>query len=197
MKRIIISTLSFLLSINLLGQLKQGSFVISGSSDISFSYTSSNISYDGNKIVETNNTQFNIKPMVGYFLIDDLSAGLFTNFGFASATQVDDSKLTTNNFSIGPFVRYYFDAGKVKPFGHLDFGYASYEEPNFEDREKIYSYVGYAINAGAGGAFFISKNLSIDALLTYRYLSFSYKEDAKLKISSGGIYFQVGISAFF
>jgi hypothetical protein len=76
-------------------QTEQGGWLVGATSDLGFSSTS----YDGGG---DNQTAFGIGGQAGYFLMDNLVAGL--NVGLSSSKQGDAKGSTT---SIGPFARYY------------------------------------------------------------------------------------------
>ncbi|WP_424961873.1 hypothetical protein [Ekhidna sp.] len=77
-------------------QTDRGKWLIGASSSLGYSSTS----YDEPGLDKT--TSFNIEGVAGYFVIDNLAAGL--NIGYDKEKQGDDGNTTT---LIGPFVRYY------------------------------------------------------------------------------------------
>ncbi|MEQ9465854.1 MAG: hypothetical protein RLN88_00500 [Ekhidna sp.] len=76
-------------------QIEKGGWLIGPNSNLGFSSTS----FDGSG---DNVTSFNIGGKAGYFLIDNLVAGV--NVGFSSVKQGDSKSTSTQ---IGPFARYY------------------------------------------------------------------------------------------
>lgn len=108
-----------------------------------------------------NNTQIGFTPSAGLFLADNFAAG--ANLGF-NYSKFGDTKSTT--FNIGPFVRYYFttESQVVRPVLQGNFNFLT-------TRQKInnVSTTNTGINyfAGGGAAMFISKQVSIDALIGY------------------------------
>lgn len=78
-------------------QTDEGGWVVGGSSNLSFSSTS----IDG---ADDNLNVFNIETRAGYFLMDNLAAGL--NIGFSSTKQGDSE---FKQSAIGPWARYYFN----------------------------------------------------------------------------------------
>lgn len=78
-------------------QVDKGRTLIGGSTNLSFSTQST----DG---VDDNFNTFNLDFRGGYFVVDNLVAGL--NLGFTKFTQGDDEFSITG---IGPFARYYMN----------------------------------------------------------------------------------------
>lgn len=131
-----------------------------------------------------NNTQIAFTPNAGIFIVDNLAFG--GNFSL-SYSKSGNNKYTT--FGIGPFLRYYFttETQAVRPIVHGSFNFLS-------NKQKIGSLSstnsGTNFFVGGGAAMFISKNVSIDALMGYdrtKYKNFS---------GSGGFAFNVGFQVY-
>lgn len=97
-------------------QTEQGGWLVGANSNLSFTSTSA----DG---IDDNQSNFNLSVQGGYFLADNLAAGL--RLGFFSS-KLGDNKSTST--SIGPFARYYvngeffFGASFVAVSSKLDNG---------------------------------------------------------------------------
>lgn len=131
-----------------------------------------------------NNTQIAFTPNAGVFLVDNLAFG--GNFSL-SYSKSGNNKYTS--FGVGPFVRYYFttESQAVRPIIHGSFNYLS-------TKQKIINVsstnTGSNFFIGGGAAMFISKNVSIDALMGYdrtKYKNFD---------GSGGFAFNVGFQVY-
>jgi len=131
-----------------------------------------------------NNTQIAFTPNAGVFLVDNLAFG--GNFAL-SYSKSGNNKYTS--FGIGPFVRYYFttESQSIRPIIHGSFNYLS-------TKQKIVNVsstnTGTNFFIGGGAAMFISKNVSIDALMGYdrtKYKNFD---------GSGGFAFNVGFQVY-
>jgi len=131
-----------------------------------------------------NNTQIAFTPNAGIFITD--------NFAFGGNIAVSYSKSGNNKytaFGIGPFMRYYFttETQAVRPILHGSFNFLS-------NKQKIGSLSstnsGTNFFVGGGAAMFISKNVSIDALMGYdrtKYKNFN---------GSGGFAFNIGFQVY-
>lgn len=79
-------------------------------------YTSGSDTYNEHKA-----RAFSLIPKGGYFIIDNLSAGLEFLFARSSNRHVDsEGKVTMTSFAAGPWVRYYYPLEKVYPFAELE-----------------------------------------------------------------------------
>lgn len=131
------------------------------------------------------NTEINFSPSAGAFVINNLAVGgnLLIDYNKLGATK-------TTSFGIGPFVRYYFrqDNNNVAPILHTSFNFLSAKTTasGFDDIKTN----GINFFFGGGAAFFLSQNVSIDALAGYDYSKF---KDAE---SSSGFKLSVGFQVY-
>ncbi len=131
-----------------------------------------------------NNTQIAFTPNAGLFIVENLAFG--GNFSLAY-TKSGNNKYTT--FGIGPFLRYYFttESQAVRPVIHGSFNFLSNKQ-KIGNLSSTTSGTNFFI--GGGAAMFISKNVSIDALMGYdrtKYKNFS---------GSGGFAFNIGFQVY-
>jgi len=131
-----------------------------------------------------NNTQIGFTPGAGIFAIENLAIGGNISLSYSKS---GNTKYTV--FGIGPFVRYYFttETQTVRPILHGSFNYLS-------TKNKIGNIsstnTGTNFFVGGGAAAFISKSVSIDALMGYdrtKYKNFN---------GSGGFAFNVGFQVY-
>jgi len=177
-------------SMGAFAQTEKGKFIFSGASELSFSSMTSQMEYDGKDIGDDHKvTSFNIKPAVGYFVMDNLSLGL--NFDYESEKYENDKNKT---FMVGPMARYYFGSSKFKPYVHADlmFGSMKNEGENYE-----INYNASAWDLGAGVAIFLNDYISIDLGLGYASFTAVNDDDDKAKLKTKGVAFNGGFSVFF
>ncbi len=149
----------------------------------------------------SNNSSYSISPTIGYFLIDNLVAGAGLSFfgaktnrrtEFFDATldfmSIVDSESRSRGVLITPFVRYYFNTGKIKPYIDASIGYGNARGrlesitivngvgTTFDGTSKN-STTRYSVTGGA--SIFLSKDVSIDTGVRYN------KGDSKSESSSG------------
>lgn len=116
MKLLKIATLALcFISITTFGQTEKGSFFMGASSDLNFRSYTLEIGAGSVK-----NTQFNISPSAGYFVIDDLAAGLGFNYSHSKSGDVK-----ANSFAIVPALKYYFLEGKTRVFAHANYSFGT------------------------------------------------------------------------
>ncbi|MBI3138772.1 MAG: hypothetical protein HYZ15_09325 [Sphingobacteriales bacterium] len=131
-----------------------------------------------------NNTAISFTPNAGVFVVDNLAVG--GNFSL-SYSKVGNTKNTF--FGVGPFARYYFttETQAVRPLVH---GAINFTSQKYKNNLGSTTLSGLNYFVGGGAAFFISKNVSVDALLGY--------DHTKLKdfSGSGGFAFNVGFQVY-
>lgn len=131
-----------------------------------------------------NNTQIAFTPNAGIFITDNLAFGGNLSLSYSKS---GNNKYTS--FGIGPFMRYYFttESQAVRPILHGSFNFLS-------NKQKIGSLSstnsGTNFFVGGGAAMFISKNVSIDALMGYDRTKF------KNFNGSGGFAFNIGFQVY-
>lgn len=163
MKKALLSTLVILtLHSSLHAQLTKSSWIIGGS--LGFSSSTTPASY-GN----FNYTVVSIAPKAGYFLIDRLAAGLTVNTSFTHSHYDNmiyyPSTYHSNQYGVGPFVRYYFLPAQ-KPANILleisdQYTWISASQ---QANSHLNSY-GFA----AGPAFFLNPSVALECTLGYTW----------------------------
>lgn len=131
----------------------------------------------------------------GYFVANNFSIGLNLNTHYFKAEE-DELEFKRSIFLIGPDVRYYLPVKQnlsVALHGGLEFGKLNQE---FDNIDLDYNVL--RLGLGAGIAYFISPNVSLDAGLGYDFMKLNLEiqgEDSDTKFS--GLTVQLGFSLFF
>lgn len=219
----ILALFVFILSEPLTAQVEKGKILVGAKSDFSafFKNTKDEITVDGNTTEHDGPTtnQFGLTPTVGYFFADGFAGGLFMDLGISNQKRdevledgtTESLKNNSTSFSMGPFLRYYLDMEKVKPFAHLQVGFGSsnlkYDMVDYdfsdplnpkvviEEHELKYGLSSWEI--GAGAAFFITNSVAIDVMLGYNSNTRKRKyedSDNENKTRTGGFGLDVGFS---
>jgi hypothetical protein len=162
-------------------QTNQGNLLIGLSSDIfDLGYTTSKTKSDADGSEDpTNNFNINFHPKMGYFLIDNLVAGLDLSVGLSNyKTGSDEDKFNTTTLSAGPFVRYYIPTSKVLPFFELG-GSLGTQITKFEFSQEVDKYKTgiLSFGAGIGLAVPLGEKVMVDFLAGYRSATYKAKED--------------------
>ena len=127
----------------------------------------------------TDNSEFSFRPSAGYFFVNNFAAGAEFLLSFS---KFGDRK--TNSVGVGPFARYYFTKNpNFKPMVHASFNVAS--ESSKENNIKTTNTV-TSLFLGGGGAFFINRNVAIEALAGYNRSKFENFDP------EGGFLFRIG-----
>lgn len=106
MKKILFLALSAICYQVSTAQIKKSNWLLGGNVNFSSSKTDG-----GPGIVEIRETNFNFQPNIGYFFSDKLAGGLrlsYMNDRVKSNSSTINNTLKFQNFSGGPFLRYYF-----------------------------------------------------------------------------------------
>ena len=142
-------------------------------------------------------TSFNLLPKVGYYVMDNLVAGLELLVSGYMEKDVDDGdKDGESVIGIGPFVRYYYPLDKVYPFAELEALFGSYKETWGED---IYKEGLVMIGGGLGVAVPLGEKVTFDALAGYTHVSWKQKDVVEGEAStylSGGFGLRFGFSIY-
>ncbi len=135
-----------------------------------------------------NYSSYSISPTIGYFLVDHLVVGAGVNFSGFKATGSSPSEFPSESESKGrgisfaPFVRYYFNTGRIKPYLGGSVGFGSNKSrnestiiingvANFAENERKQRSMEYTSKGGV--AIFLTKNISVDTGVQYNNSTFN------------------------
>jgi hypothetical protein len=142
-------------------------------------------------------TSWNLLPKAGYFVMDNLVAGLELMVSGYMDKDVDDGdKDGESQFGIGPFVRYYYPLKKVYPYAEVEAMFGSYKETWLEDVHKE-GLVMFGV--GLGVAVPLGDKITFDALAGYSHVSWTEKVEVEGEGSSylsGGFGLRLGLSIY-
>ena len=127
-------------------QIDKGNWMMGGGA----TFSSSKNKYED---TTSKSTGFQIRPIIGYFVIDKLAVGTSGELSFVS-------RLNNNSYGIGPFIRYYF-LEKDKSINI--FSEVSYE---FSSITQIHTKV-ENFNVKAGTVFFLNSSVGLEVALNY------------------------------
>lgn len=74
-----------------------------------------------------------------------------------------------HNFGIGPAIRYYFEADKLKPFLGMSFIYGESSQSNFDEKTTRTEW-----KFSAGADFFVTNNFALEGSLNYILKNYKY-----------------------
>ncbi len=143
-------------------------------------------------------TAYNFLPRGGYFIIDNLVAGLeIVLTGYSEKDVDDDDTWKEFTFGIGPFVRYYYPLDKVYPFAEAEALFGTCKEIYNDEEEYKDALTMLGIYLGA--ALPLGDKVTIDA--SAGYMRASYKYDATGEYEGGtdiisGFGIKIGFSIF-
>ena len=134
--------------------------------NMSFGSSDNTTNYVSGVTKKSSSSTFDLSltPNVGVFLFKNFALGL--QLDLLSGSKKDSTtKSTSSNFTVGPFVRYYYKIGNIAPFLQLSYGTGSISSSGAN------SVKGSVIGVGPGIAYFINDRIGIEALLNYQHLS--------------------------
>lgn len=149
-------------------------------------------------------TTYNLLPKTGYFIIDNLVAGLEVIVsGYTEENADYEGKWSESIFGIGPFVRYYYPLEKIYPFVEVDavFGTYKYKWPDSgggyeEVKNGLFMFGGFL-----GAALPLGEKVTLDLLAGYirssiNFLAEDNGESVDYQEITGGVGIKVGFSVY-
>jgi hypothetical protein len=166
MKKVLFAAFLLVSSNAIFAQVNQGQWLVGGSAD-----------FNAGKQGDVKNTTINVAPDAGYFFIDQFAGGLRLDFGYNKTKyKVGTTTNTTSEtqFSVAPFLRYYFmkPAEKVNVFADASYGFGSDKVKGGSSESINY----YQIKAGP--AVFLTPNTALEFALYYKSLGGKYYENS-------------------
>ncbi len=174
-------------------QTGKGKFLIGESINISFGGvtppTTMNLGWgtykvksDGDDDRKSKRFSLNLSPKFGYFVANNLAVGI--DFGIVTSKYESgdgDYKLKYNQFTAGPFLRYYVPTQKLLPYAEVSYGIGSSKHKNDDinvpenNRETKYFNQQYGFGIGLGVP--LGEKVTFDSLIGYQSFMYKAKED--------------------
>jgi len=156
--------LTMSLSIN--AQITKGNWLVGGNGNFS-SVTSTSFNSSGNE-TESKGSGMQIRPNIGYFLLNKFATGLGVNVNYVSSRGTN-----TTNWSIGasPFVRYYIlkNDNRYNIFGEANFSYNTGLSKINNDSTST------SVGLSTGGVVFFNSSVGLE--LTFNYANGTSRRD--------------------
>ena len=131
----------------------------------------------------------------GYFISNHISIGLLTNLSIKkskTSNTLNDSKSTgiSNNYSFGPFLRYYTKPG-IFFEGTLGLGY---QHLGYDD--DLNWFRSFFFSTGVGYSLFITNSIALEPQIKYKYDKIYWSSEELLTRTNNGIYFSIGLQFY-
>ncbi|CAM4147963.1 MULTISPECIES: outer membrane beta-barrel protein [Flavobacterium] len=121
-------------------------------------FISGSVGFDSTKQGDAKSNEFTFSPAAGYFLTENIAAGVRLNIVSGEET----TETTYSEFGADVFGRYYFTpASKFSVFGELAVGFGNEKRETVTNIET--KYTSFGVNAGVGVNYFLSDNFAIEA----------------------------------
>lgn len=139
---------------------------------------------------------YNFLPQVGYFIMDNLAAGLEVIISGYSEKEIDDpdDHWKESTIGVGPFVRYYYPLEKIYPFAEAEILFGSYSGSWYDEKAGMMLF-----GLSVGAAIPLGDLVTFDALIGYSRAAYSYKEQVEMdpyKEICGGIGIKMGFCIY-
>ena len=165
-------------------QIKKSQFLVGGR--INFESTKNENSI--NPTYETKN--FFVSPNIGYFIIDKMAGGLRMDIGSYNSKS-ENVETHQINFSISPFLRYYFLPLHKKVNAFIDVSYihnktkwSSDSNPGYYEKAK-----GYYLSAGP--SIFLTDQIALEFTLGYKHTNSDNFGNTRVNIFNSGFGLQI------
>jgi outer membrane protein len=188
-------------------QTNKGNFVLSGNTNLNVLFSNTSVGTDSIETGKIKNNQFAFTAAAGYFLLDDLTAGISATYSYDYTTSkpgmYGESSIgtITQAFTIMPQVNYYLPVqGKLKPFVGIGVGYLWLEQKDSrvnENENKVYSMSGTSLSGGAGLSYFINQSVSFDLGFQYYHNHLKDKMNPEQIRKQNAVSGTLGVSVFF
>jgi hypothetical protein len=142
-------------------------------------------------------TAYNFLPKAGYFIMDNLVAGLeVVVTGYIEKDIEDDDTWKESLLAVGPFVRYYYPLDKIYPFAEIEalFGTEKDTWLSDEDKSSIFLFSG-----SLGAAVPLGEKVTFDVQAGYTRVTDTWKDEAgdeESKYITGGFDIRLGFSIY-
>jgi len=207
MKSFIPTLLLMFFCSSVFAQTNKGNFVLSGNTNLNVLFSNTSVGTDSIETGKIKNNQFAFTAAAGYFLIDNLTAGISATYSYDYTTSkpgmYGESSVgtITQAFTIMPQVNYYLPVqGKLKPFVGIGVGYLWLEQKDSrvnENENKVYSMSGTSLSGGAGLSYFINQSVSFDLGFQYYHNHLKDKMNPEQIRKQNAVSGTLGVSVFF
>ena len=207
MKSFIPTLLLMFFCSSVIAQTNKGNFVLSGNTNLNVLFSNTSVGTDSIETGKIKDNQFAFTAAAGYFLIDNLTAGISATYSYDYTTSkpgmYGESSVgtITQAFTIMPQVNYYLPVqGKLKPFVGIGVGYLWLEQKDSrvnENENKVYSMSGTSLSGGAGLSYFINQSVSFDLGFQYYHNHLKDKMNPEQIRKQNAVSGTLGVSVFF
>jgi outer membrane protein len=207
MKSFIPTLLLMFFCSSVFAQTNKGNFVLSGNTNLNVLFSNTSVGTDSIETGKIKNNQFAFTAAAGYFIMDNLTAGISATYSYDYTTSkpgmYGESSVgtITQSFTIMPQVNYYLPVqGKLKPFVGIGVGYLWLEQKDSrvnENENKVYSMSGTSLSGGAGLSYFINQSVSFDLGFQYYHNHLKDKMNPEQIRKQNAVSGTLGVSVFF
>jgi len=177
-------------------QTEKRKVLVTTGSNISVLFSSNTLEYDGKMLKMTKTKQISFEPSIGVFVGNNFALGLSVPLEYSKNSE-DLISTVEMSYGIAPFIRYYFNDSKVRPYFNFDFGYLKAKTKSNVGTPYDDTYGVIIADAGVGVSAFFTENVAFDTQLVYGMSRMVYKDDTDLKIKTFSMGFIIGITVTF
>jgi opacity protein-like surface antigen len=158
-------------------QVEKGKWFAAGTSSLRLDMGKEKYRSGGTTTEYETFSNINFDLMAGYFVIDMLPVGLYSEMhSYITKDSDDGDKDKETHVVVGPFARYYFlQQNKLFPYAEGRFGIGMNKEDWYGtiSKESIFSF-----RLGAGASYFFTENVGFDSFIGYDYDGITAKSES-------------------
>lgn len=176
-------------------QTEKGKIIISAGSDLSALFGKTTYEYNGKSVMEVQSKSISIHPSLGKFFWKNLALGIsFPIENSRNSYDTNYEEQTTYKFT--PFLRWYLNSSKVRPYINLDAGLTFTESDSYTSGYQSVNekFSGSVFDGGFGISAFMTEKIAFDAQFSYSAGSMSNKDNSSLKLKNESFGFLVGFT---
>jgi opacity protein-like surface antigen len=163
---------TFFINATITGQTKQGMILIKGSTSFDLNLMGNQNKDDNNSTKTGSNFSFNIKPGVGFFVVDNLALAIEIEADYNRDKAKPSGDISAQStLMAGPFFYYYIGESNIKPYVGAGFMLGRYTEKDIPNggTESKNPYNIFGFGGGAGIAAFLNESVALDANISYQH----------------------------
>ncbi|TVP46244.1 MAG: hypothetical protein EA341_13980 [Mongoliibacter sp.] len=178
-----------LISVSVYGQTEKGRMLLGAGTHIGFSngigmmdmyFSNSTREFADGSSEKSSSYNIFFAPKVGYFLTNNLAAGVDLALGWGSREIFLNAfafEAKNSLFGAGPFVRYYVPKGKILPFAEVNSIFGNQRTRTDFVGESVSNTSVTSLGGGLGLALLLGERSSFDLLLNYSSNRANFESD--------------------
>ena len=195
MKKIVLLLIAIIISTGAFSQFNKGRILVGG--NLGFNSTTSKTKIGSNSSTTNEKSiMFSFTPQIGYFIIDNLAAGVGLNLSFSKVTPTADIFGEQNtSIQFQPFIRYYIKPG-IFFQGTCGLG-TEKDNQTYQGSSQIQKYTVFNWSAATGYSINLNNRVAIEPQFGYGSNTLKDKSNAEIRRNiDSGLFFKIGLQVY-